>query len=66
MTKILVVASCNNTIRVILWFTDENPDAEDAFDDEDLMPPLSPTGERITEKKIVYNRNHKIIVLFHT
>lgn len=43
------------------WFADGTPDAEDGFDDEDLMPPLSPTGER---KTFFVYKNHRNIDFF--
>lgn len=33
-----------------VWSADGNPDAEDVFDDEDLMAPLSPTGKQKRKK----------------
>lgn len=42
----LILKCCERDISMyIICFIDGNPDAEDVFDDADLIPPLSPTGE---------------------
>lgn len=41
----------DNVPVLFICFSDGNPDAEDAFDDEDLVTPLSPTGQRNPKKK---------------
>lgn len=54
-----------NIIRCLifhLWFADGNPDAEDVFDDEDIIPPLSPTGEWKRVK--FFHKNHRNIDFF--